>query len=222
MRAHIPGVDAAPRSDLPVLLPSKVRERAPGRPGDLAFSRWVGSAAPWKMVLVLAFIVAWPLAAAAQSRYTTWQAFDALWRWLPFLVVEGLRDERPHQLPRHGDRHRGRRGAGALADLAVSRRAPDRVGPHPGVPQLAVARAAVHRDADVPVPDRSRLDRRLHPRLDQGRVRALVAGHGQPLRGGARRSAIGAHGAVGGGRVACVLAPPDPVANRACHSASSG
>ena len=90
MRAHIPGVDAAPRSDLPVLLPSKVRERAPGRPGDLAFSRWVGSAAPWKMVLVLAFIVAWPLAAAAQSRYTTWQAFDALWRWLPFLVAKGF------------------------------------------------------------------------------------------------------------------------------------
>ena len=90
MRARIPGVDAAARSDLAVLLPSRARDRAPGRPGDLAFSRWLGSTAPWRLVLVVALAAAWPFAAAAQSGFTMGHAFEALWRWLPFLVTKGF------------------------------------------------------------------------------------------------------------------------------------
>jgi len=74
-----------------VLLPPAARDRAPGRPGDLAFSRWLGSAAPWKLLVVVALVAAWPFAVAADSRgYTMAQAFDALWRWLPFLVTKGF------------------------------------------------------------------------------------------------------------------------------------
>ena len=94
MFARIPGVDAARRSDLPVLLPSGGRARAPGRAGDLAFSRWLGSAAPWKIWAVLVFALAvgaaWPFAAAARSGYTMAEALDALWRWLPFLLTKGF------------------------------------------------------------------------------------------------------------------------------------
>ena len=94
MFARIPGVDAARRSDLPVLLPSAGRARAPGRAGDLAFSHWLGSAAPWKIWAVLVFALAagaaWPFAAAARSGYTMGEALDALWRWLPFLLTKGF------------------------------------------------------------------------------------------------------------------------------------
>ena len=32
----------------------------------------------------------WPTLAYAQSRFTTGDAFDALWRWMPFLVMSGF------------------------------------------------------------------------------------------------------------------------------------
>lgn len=88
MGARIPGLGAAARTDLPVLLP-----RAPHGPdhgGDLRFSRWIGSASPWKLVLALALVASWPFAAAAQGGYTLDEAFDALWRWMPFLVTQGF------------------------------------------------------------------------------------------------------------------------------------
>ena len=91
MYARIPGIDGTRRTDLPVLLPgAQDRTRAPGGAGDLAFSRWLGSAAPWKLALVLVPAAAWPFVAAAQSGYTMAQALDALWRWLPFLVTKGF------------------------------------------------------------------------------------------------------------------------------------
>ena len=88
MGARIPGLGAAARTDLPVLLPRA--PRGPDHGGDLRFSRWIGSASPWKLVLALALVAAWPFAAAAQGGYTLDEAFDALWRWIPFLVTQGF------------------------------------------------------------------------------------------------------------------------------------
>ena len=88
MGARIPGLDAAARTDLPVLLPRA--PRGPDHGGDLRFSRWIGSASPWKLVLALALVASWPFAAAAQGGYTLDEAFDALWRWIPFLVTQGF------------------------------------------------------------------------------------------------------------------------------------
>ncbi len=88
MGARIPGLGAAARTDLPVLLPRA--PRGPDHGGDLRFSRWIGSASPWKLVLALALVAAWPFAAAAQGGYTLDEAFDALWRWMPFLVTQGF------------------------------------------------------------------------------------------------------------------------------------
>ena len=88
MGARIPGLGAAARTDLPVLLPRA--PRGPDHGGDLRFSRWIGSASPWKLVLALALVASWPFAAAAQGGYTLDEAFDALRRWMPFLVTKGF------------------------------------------------------------------------------------------------------------------------------------
>ena len=88
MAGRIPGLGAAARTDLPVLLPCTAR--GPDHAGDLRFSRWAGSASPWMIVLVLALVALWPFAVAAQGGYTLDKAFDALWRWMPFLVTKGF------------------------------------------------------------------------------------------------------------------------------------
>ena len=84
----IPGVDAPAATDLAVLRVRSVR--APGNANDLAFSRWLGSRSPWILAALLALCITWPLVARAQSNYTTAQAFDALWRWMPFLLKDGF------------------------------------------------------------------------------------------------------------------------------------
>lgn len=86
----IPGLGGeASKTDLPVLKP--FRARAAGEPDDLRFSRWL-STLPASSLLVLTALAlaAWPFLAHAQSGYTMSQAFEALWRWLPFLVSQGF------------------------------------------------------------------------------------------------------------------------------------
>lgn len=87
-RKPIPGVDAAAATDLPVLLPC--RAEPAGMPADLRFSRWLGSVPPGVLVALLALAALWPLLAIAQSNYTQAEAWDALWRWMPFLVTSGF------------------------------------------------------------------------------------------------------------------------------------
>jgi polar amino acid transport system permease protein len=87
-RRRIPGLEVPGRTDLAVL---RARETpVPGAAGDLAFSRWLGSRSPWTLLLLLGVAVSWPLVAHAQSTYTTGEAFEALWRWLPFLLKDGF------------------------------------------------------------------------------------------------------------------------------------
>lgn len=86
--ATISGIDRAPRTDLPVLKPCNAQ--GAGAADDLRFSRWLASVPAWLPLLLFAAAALWPLLAAAQSAYKQSQAFAALWRWLPFLTVNGF------------------------------------------------------------------------------------------------------------------------------------
>ncbi len=84
----IPGITAAATTDLPVLKPFTAVPA--GVADDLLFSRWIASRPALVFGLLLGIATLWPMAALAQSNYTLGQAFDALWRWLPFLVTKGF------------------------------------------------------------------------------------------------------------------------------------
>ena len=91
-RRVIPGLDAPSAGGFAVLRP--VRVRAAGEPDDLLFSRWLARAGLWLplagIVLLAAVMMVWPMSAAAQGKFTFADAFDALVRWLPFLVSSGF------------------------------------------------------------------------------------------------------------------------------------
>ncbi|MYD78528.1 MAG: amino acid ABC transporter permease [Gammaproteobacteria bacterium] len=75
-------------TDLPVLKPFRVATY--GHASDLKFCRWLEGLNP-KSVLVVALIpLVWPIVVLAQGGFTTADATEALWRWLPFLVSHGF------------------------------------------------------------------------------------------------------------------------------------
>ncbi len=76
------------QTDLPVLKPFNYSPA--GKPGDLQFSRWMAELPPSAFFLFGGLVCLWPIVAAAQSNYTTGQAFEALWRWMPFLLSKGF------------------------------------------------------------------------------------------------------------------------------------
>ena len=84
----IPGVDGAAATDLPVLKPFSPNGAVTYDP--MSFSRWLAALPAWTPLLVLALGLLWPVAAMAQSKYTYGEAFDALWRWMPFLITSGF------------------------------------------------------------------------------------------------------------------------------------
>ncbi|MEM8645440.1 MAG: ABC transporter permease subunit, partial [Pseudomonadota bacterium] len=84
----IPGVNAKPTTDLPVLLP--LNPRATMITDPVGFSRWVSSLPLWVWPAMVAIIFLWPAAALAQSNYTYTQAVSALFKWLPLLVTSGF------------------------------------------------------------------------------------------------------------------------------------
>ena len=86
---QIPGISPnSQQSDLPVLLP--YQGHSAGKPEDLRFSRWLASSSPWVLLVIFLLISFYPLAVLAQSKYTLIQAFETLWRWLPFVVGSGF------------------------------------------------------------------------------------------------------------------------------------
>lgn len=91
-RRVIPGLDVPSAGGFAVLRP--VRARAAGEPDDLLFSRWLARAGLWLplagIALLAAVAMVWPMSAAAQGKFTFADAFDALIRWLPFLVTSGF------------------------------------------------------------------------------------------------------------------------------------
>lgn len=87
-RHTIPGVQSKPLTDLPVLKPFNAV--AAGEPEDLLFSRWLASTPVWAWVLLCVAIVVWPAVGIAATDYTMTQAFQALLRWIPFIVTGGF------------------------------------------------------------------------------------------------------------------------------------
>ncbi len=84
----IPGVTREASTDLAVLKPFDPAGRTTHDP--LMLSRFLASLG-WRGMLVIAAIIAlWPALAMAQGRYTYTEAFQALFKWIPFIVVDGF------------------------------------------------------------------------------------------------------------------------------------
>ncbi len=75
-------------TDLPVLKPFRLSSHKGS--SDLAFSRWLHDLHPGMLAMAAMPLLIWPVVVLAQGGYTYAQAFEALWRWLPFLVREGF------------------------------------------------------------------------------------------------------------------------------------
>lgn len=88
---RIPGINAPARSDMKggmaVLKPFDVAAHSPD---GYIFTRWLAGLQWWTPFAAMALIVIWPTIVYAQSRYSTGDAFGALWRWMPFLVMSGF------------------------------------------------------------------------------------------------------------------------------------
>lgn len=81
----IPGVNAAITSDFAVLKPVKQRGAAFD---EMYHVRWLASI-PLKYVALM--LLLWPAVAYAQGGgYGTGDAFEALWRWMPFITFQGF------------------------------------------------------------------------------------------------------------------------------------
>ncbi len=83
----IPGINRPAPTDLPVLLPYDTQK---GVAADHAYPvRWLASMPPWAPLVILAAMLLWPLTVHAQS-YGYVDAFEALYRWMPFLLTSGF------------------------------------------------------------------------------------------------------------------------------------
>ncbi|MGI9351938.1 MAG: amino acid ABC transporter permease [Rhizobiaceae bacterium] len=87
-RTNIPGVTSKPETDLPVLKPFTAR--AAGEADDLLFSRWLVSIPIYIWVFGIFVIIAWPQFAFAANGYGYSEAFQALFKWIPFIVTSGF------------------------------------------------------------------------------------------------------------------------------------
>lgn len=88
MLKRIPAVNARSQSDLPVLKPYGSPVIIGSDP--IGFSRWLGSLPIWLLPLLALFTVSWPVLVSANSGYSMTDAWQALIRWLPFLVGSGF------------------------------------------------------------------------------------------------------------------------------------
>ena len=84
---RVAGINAASRTDLPVLKPFDVKAVTPD---GYVFTRWVANLPWWTPALIVLTALLWPLIASAQSGYTSADAFDALWGWSSFLLWSGF------------------------------------------------------------------------------------------------------------------------------------
>ncbi|NKB60679.1 MAG: ABC transporter permease subunit [Gammaproteobacteria bacterium] len=90
----IPGISqqqnaSTARNDLPVLKPFRYSNPS-GEFDRILFSQWLGHLPFWKISAIFALILIWPLASFAQTGFNMVNAFEALWRWLPFLMSKGF------------------------------------------------------------------------------------------------------------------------------------
>ena len=89
MKHGIPGLTAPPATVLPVLLSAPPAPRH--GPETLRFSRWLAGIPPWALLLLGAGLLLCSLHVVAQgTRFTAGDAFEALGRWIPFLLIDGF------------------------------------------------------------------------------------------------------------------------------------
>ncbi len=86
-RHRIPGITATATTDLPVLKPFTA---TPSGQDDIGFCRFLANLSPQTIAFFVIVVTLWPVAALAQAKYTLGDAFDALWKWIPFLVTKGF------------------------------------------------------------------------------------------------------------------------------------
>lgn len=83
---RIPGI-TTPARGMAVLKPFDVAAHSPDGYG---LTRWLAGLPWWTPVALLGLAALWPTLAYAQSTYSTADAFEALWRWMPFLLMSGF------------------------------------------------------------------------------------------------------------------------------------
>lgn len=84
---RIPGINVPARGGMAVLKPFDAQKHVPD---GYIFTRWVASLPWWTPFAVLVVMAVWPQFAYAQNRFSTGEAFEALWRWMPFLIKSGF------------------------------------------------------------------------------------------------------------------------------------
>lgn len=88
MRRKIPGIAAPARTDLPVLLDAPAPRHGPQ---SLSFSRWLAGIPLWVPLFLATISLLWPIRAIGQdSGISVFSSLEALWRWIPFLVLQGF------------------------------------------------------------------------------------------------------------------------------------
>ncbi|WP_146347141.1 amino acid ABC transporter permease [Falsiphaeobacter marinintestinus] len=76
------------KTNLPVMLPYDPTGRVAADP--IMFSRWLASMPIWVLPMMAACLVLWPAIAHAASNYSYGQATSALFKWMPFIVLDGF------------------------------------------------------------------------------------------------------------------------------------
>ena len=84
---RIAGINSPARSDMAVLKPFDVAAHVPD---GFLFTRWMAALPWWTPFALMMAMVVYPQIAYAQSNFSTAEAFDALWRWMPFLLKSGF------------------------------------------------------------------------------------------------------------------------------------
>ena len=84
---QISGVNTPLKGEMAVLKPFDIKAHTPD---GYIFTRWLATLPWWTPLVMLAIIGIYPSIAYAQSGFSIGDAFEALWRWMPFLLVSGF------------------------------------------------------------------------------------------------------------------------------------
>ena len=84
---RISGINTPLKGGMAVLKPFDINALSPD---GYIFTRWLAALPWWTPMMMLAIIWGYPTIAYAQSGLSIYDAFDALWRWMPFLLLSGF------------------------------------------------------------------------------------------------------------------------------------
>ena len=84
---QISGINTPVKGGMAVLKPFDINALSPD---GYIFTRWLAALPWWTPLMMLAIILGYPTIAYAQSGLSIYDAFDALWRWMPFLLLSGF------------------------------------------------------------------------------------------------------------------------------------